>query len=162
MPRRNVKLLPRHHASCGLSLCTRPAKSCGVCILPCGVGTTCLQPPIRLPDTPPCLPRFGVDCLGSMPIVLSEVTMVGYPNLARPLRMPYLGVARGCACVAIHAECVELPAYCSVLDTRTTCVRFTKSRDTALKTGMRWEIATVIPHLSTDWFSTAFLVNFWP
>ena len=33
------------------------------------------------------MPRFG--------LVLSEVTTVGYPKLACPLRMPYLGVCRG-------------------------------------------------------------------
>ena len=56
-------------------------------------------------DTPPGLVWIALDqCL-----VLSEVTTMGYPNLACPLRMPYLGVARGCTCVAIHVECVALP-----------------------------------------------------
>ena len=87
-------------------------------------------------DSPPGLPRFGVDNLGSMPS-RSGVTMVGYPNLARPLRMPYLGVAHGCACAAFLAVCVVPLAYYSVLVTRTTCVKSTKSRDTVLNTGIR-------------------------
>ena len=121
-------------------------------------GPPACNPQSGCPETPPGLVWMVLDhCL-----VLSEVATVGYPKLACPLRMPYLGVGRGCTSVAVHVECVVLPAFCSVLDTRTTCVRFTKYRDTAVGTYIRWEIATAILLLPTNWFCTAFLGDCWP
>ena len=128
----NVKLLPRHLVRnqgmpAGVVGChfvqgqLNPAASAFYPVVSeppaCNPQSGCL-------DTLPGLPRFGVNNLGFMPtVVRAAVTMVDYPNLARPLRMPYLGVAYGCACVAVLAECVVPLAYCSVLDIRTSCVR---------------------------------------
>ena len=65
-------------------------------------------------------------------LVLSGLALESYPSPACPLRMPYLGVAHGCACAAFLAVCVVHLAYYSVLVTPTTCVKFTKSPDLAL------------------------------
>ena len=82
------------------------------------------------------LPRFGLDGLGSLP---------------GPVRGGNSGVPQA----SLPTE--NALAFCSVLDTRTTCVSFTKYRDAAVGTYIRWEIATAIPLLPTNWFCSAFL-----
>ena len=122
-----------------------------VCLLSCHVGTTCLQSPIGLLGAPPlaCHALVWMD-LGHC-LVLLVVVVVGCPKRACPLRMLYLGVARGCMSVAVHVGCVVLPVYCSVLDTRTTCVSFTKYRDATLGTYDLWWVASALPFLQSNW-----------
>ena len=88
---------------------------------------------------PACNPQSGCpgDPLACRALVsiakdLYLVLLEGQPSQGCPLRMPYLGVAPGCACAAFLVVCVVHLAYYSVLVTPTTCVKFTKSRDVAL------------------------------
>ena len=96
--------------SWGLPPCTRPAESCGVCLLSCCVGTTCLQSPIGLFGNPSGLPRFGLDGLGSLPGPVrggnSGIPQASLPTEnALPGCGPWVHVC-GCPCRVCGAPCI--------------------------------------------------------
>ena len=82
------------------------------------------------------------------------------------LRMLCQNVARGCTSAGVYVGCVELPAYCSVVDMQTICVPFTRYRTRCVEPWVPGEFSALRPFLSlsfplikSDPSSFEFVVN---